>query len=635
MIKILSIEKFIKNIKNIYKRFPIAIIIIFLISSLFFVLLHSELSNIEENNILRYILSLIITFFLTIWVYLNSENNEKINKNIIQFFPILFWILFFVTFKWNLNNEDNAIHFLLTLAWIIWYFYISPFLKKIFKNSILDEIYYSYFYKISVIFLISFILWWALFLLWSIWITTIFTLFDLKEIFSEKIYWDWAIIALSFITPIFTLTQIPDKKTFNENNFIENKFFSFLVKYIAVPFIYIYFIILYAYSIKVLLNFHQWPKWEVSWIVIWFSIFGFLIYMFSSVIENENKFIKFFRKYFPLVVIPQLFMLFYAIYLRIVQYDITINRYFVVIFWIWLLVISLYFSISKQKQIHFIPTILTIFTIIISIGPWWVYSLPESRQLQRLENNLIKANILQNWKIVPLKNYSDIKENLSKDIYNWINYLCNYNDCKSIKILFNDIYLELDKKNKQEFENLKSKDKIVYKNDEKNLKAINSRIYNWPNSWEIVSEISEKIKVKSYFEINNNEVESIYLYLNPEESIYPIDINWYKKIHRINNYTLKKDLNTINYTSKNKIEIKENWTIFDEIDLSDVSKKLWELYKNTKNNNISKENMTYELSWKKWIYKLILENYNIKNPSYTWTWKENIYSNIDWYLLTK
>jgi hypothetical protein len=60
-------------------------------------------------------------------------------------------------------------------------------------------------------------------------------------------------------------------------------------------------------------------------------------------------------------------MLFYAIYLRINQYDLTINRYFVVIFGIWLLVISIYFIFSKKKNLMVIPAILTIFTIIISI----------------------------------------------------------------------------------------------------------------------------------------------------------------------------------------------------------------------------------------------------------------------------
>ncbi|MBT3727396.1 DUF4153 domain-containing protein [bacterium] len=62
-------------------------------------------------------------------------------------------------------------------------------------------------------------------------------------------------MSLALLTPIFTLTQIPKSSSYNKNYFKENKFFSFLTKYIATPFIYIYFLILYAYSVKVLANF--------------------------------------------------------------------------------------------------------------------------------------------------------------------------------------------------------------------------------------------------------------------------------------------------------------------------------------------------------------------------------------------
>ena len=103
------------------------------------------------------------------------------------------------------------------------------------------------------------------------------------------------------------------------------------------------------------------------------------------------------------MVLPQIAMLGYAIYLRINQYDLTMNRYFVVVFGIWLLVISLYLLFSSKKYLAFIPTILTVFTILVSIGPWSVYHLPMDRQMKRLEANLVRANILQGNTIAPLK----------------------------------------------------------------------------------------------------------------------------------------------------------------------------------------------------------------------------------------
>lgn len=641
--KIFQFEKLKNNILTIMRRFPIWILLIGMTTTLFFILLRWNLDNLQEETILRYIFSWIITFFLSLWVYLTSESFEQNKKltHIFQLIPIWFGVLFLLTFKGNFSNFDQIIYFILTLIWIISYLFIAPFIKKIFSNTEAKNVYYGYFYNISVVFLISSILWWVLFALWSIAIGTVFALFDIQSFVSDKIYWDWAIISLSLLTPIFTLTQLPEKKTFYEATFIANSFFSFLVKYIAIPFIYIYFIILYTYSIKVLLNFWEWPKWEVSWMVIWFSVFWYWIYMFSSIFEEENRFIKFFRKCFPWVVIPQIFMLFYAIYLRIAQYDLTMNRYFVVIFGIWLAIISIYFVLSVKKHIYHIPFILTLFTFVISIWPWWVYSLPESRQLQRLEKNLMQAwilNIQNNKNIIPLKNYEDIDKNLSKEIYEWIHYLCGYNDCKSIKVLFAQIYSDIEKKSKDDFEKSFVWGLGIYSSSEK-------RLYNGPSSWEIVDGITKIIKVKSYFEnMDDSQLETLYFYIDGGEGLFPLDIVWYSKIMRINEsrliwindrYTKDSSLNSVVDFVNETLEINENGKIFDTLDIKPIIKNLENTYKTDKKTSLSRKNMIYEIAGKNGNYKIILENISIKNPFYTWKINENIYNSIWWYVLVK
>jgi hypothetical protein len=60
-------------------------------------------------------------------------------------------------------------------------------------------------------------------------------------------------------------------------------------------------------------------------------------------------------------------MLAYAIGLRIAQYDITMNRYFVVVFGIWLFGISLYFIFSGRRSLVVIPATLTLITLCISV----------------------------------------------------------------------------------------------------------------------------------------------------------------------------------------------------------------------------------------------------------------------------
>ncbi|MDD3793929.1 MAG: DUF4153 domain-containing protein [Candidatus Gracilibacteria bacterium] len=600
MLNIFKLENLIENIKYIIIRFPLGVLYI-VINLLFLIIVTNfDLTNIVENYFTKGIFSLIVTFFFSIGVYLTSEkyNLEKKKKCLYQIIPIIFGILFFSFFDNNPDDFENIIFFILSLVGIIGYIFFAPFLKKctLLKNE--NEVYYPYFYKISIVFLISFIFGGVLFALGSIAIGATFTLFDISWTFSDELYKNWAIISLSLLTPIFGLTQIP--KTEEKVELKQNKFFDFLIKYIGISFIIIYFLILYAYSIKVLLNFSDWPKGEVSWLVIGFSSLGYIVYMFSYIFEETNSIIKKFREIFPIVVIPQLFMLFYAIYLRIAQYDLTTNRYFVVVFGIWLGVISLFMIFSKKKFIGAIPAILTLFTIIISIGPWSVFSLPEARQFTRLENNLIKANILKDGEIISLKDFTDIDKNLSREIYNGIYYICYNSDCTSIKELF--------------YKQLENKDDI--------------------NKWEIIEKITSNIKVRTYYDYENEKSANIYLN-NGDGNTFPIDTKGYSKITNISDNIIEDNIIYAKIDIlTNKFELIENSIVVESIDIKEFLDNLYEKYKETSNSNMDKQDMTFELKGQKYEMKIFLENINIINPEYDGE-KDYINTYVNGYVLIK
>jgi hypothetical protein len=184
--------------------------------------------------------------------------------------------------------------------------------------------------------------------------------------FVQDFISNWAIIALSFITPLICLMKLPTTTKQETETFSLHTFAIVIIKYVLTSFVLLYFVILYAYTIKVLAHFGNRPQGEICWLVIAFSIMGYLRYLLSSPLEKEVKAIKTFRKRFPIVVIPQIFMLFYAIALRIQQYDLTMDRYFVVAFGVWLLVVSLYFICSQQKRLLALPATLVFFTLLIS-----------------------------------------------------------------------------------------------------------------------------------------------------------------------------------------------------------------------------------------------------------------------------
>lgn len=583
------------------KRFPATFIVIIFATTIGLTLANHIFWYKFDEPIAKLLLTSFIAYALSVSAYLFAEWNWKERQlwTILQIPVLLFSIWFYFWLGAELGNFENFVFFTMTLIWIIASLFFSPYIKNLFKPEYKENSFYTYFYSIATVFLISTILGIILVILWAIWIFAVETLFDIW--ISDDTLLNWIVLATIFITPSFALNKVPSKESFSESYFNENMFFSFLIKYIALPFVYLYFIILYTYSIKVLLDFSNWPHWEVSWMVIWFSIFGYLTYIFSYIFDNKSNFISKTRAYFPFVVIPQIFMLFYAIYLRIAQYDLTVNRYFVVIFWVWLLLISVYYAISKEKRLHFVVSTLTLFTIIFSIWPWSVYSLPETRQYERLINNLEKANILVDWEIIPLKDYYDIDKKLSKEIYSWIEFVCKFSECEKIKELF----------------------KWHYDN-------------NLEGSYSITYGIAESIKVKSYFKNDYLGRETIRLYkkYNWIYNEVPYDIAWYSYLVEINNYNYDNkyqgDKSRVAKIDWNKVYIKIPWEDIMVIDISEWLNKVWQISNNWTLTEFSEWGLSFEAK----DSKIYLNNLTIKNPKLN-PWENIKAKNASWYILIK
>jgi len=622
--KLLNLTQIKENLLITLNRFSLTIVSILFVSILFTYLIFTDNYTIfSEIVTAKLIITWVIFSILSLWVYLFFESLKKsrLYSNIAQIWTILFWGFFYNYLKLDIwNSLESMIFIFLTFIWISSLIFCAYFIKNSLNFKEYDQDwYFNYFYNIFLALFYSSVFWIALLLLGLMAIGAIDMLFDFGYWFND-LYWYWTVFALSFSTPIFFLLKIPKSNEILINNWI-NKFFEFLIKYLLVSFVVIYFMILYSYSAKVLINFSDWPKWEVTWLVIGFSIFWYLAYIFSYWLEKNSWFIKIFRKIFPLAVAPQIFMLFYAIYLRIAQYDITVNRYFVVVFGIWLLSLSLYFIFSKKKFLAFIFFLLIDFTILISIWPWSVYSLPESRQMNILESNLVKAWILdiETKKITPLKEYSDIDKKLSKEIYSWIRYLCDFDDCNSIKNLFPKKY-RMEEEDYDGFSRLSE------------------------NKWGIVGAISRNIKVKMYYDydvdysIENYEFIRFSLEKNDNhyQELYPIDISGYDFLEWTVSEYSESWIHTIIDLRDGYIVYKnDNWLVLDEFDISILESKLLKLAPNFSDvNYLKKENLIFDLEWKNYDLRLFIKNVSIKNPKYIKSNNDSYsYNYFDWVAL--
>jgi hypothetical protein len=257
------------------------------------------------------------------------------------------------------NLEIIFPFFLLLLTFAIAFLFSAPYLlyKKRKNADDFNQPYSQYFLKVASVFLFGFVLGGLAFGLGALAIEAVYLLFQINV---NDSFIHWAILAMAFLTPLICLTKLPSNNQTFDSTFSLNKFSAFIIKFVLLPAIFIYFVILYLYTAKVLVNFSDRPQGKISRLIIVFSVIGYLAYVLSYGFR-ELSIVNWFRKLFPFVVLPQLLMLFYAIYLRIAQYDLTINRYFVVMFGVWLLLVSLYFALSKKKLLLVLPVSLAFF----------------------------------------------------------------------------------------------------------------------------------------------------------------------------------------------------------------------------------------------------------------------------------
>jgi hypothetical protein len=604
----LSPESLLENLRNVTKRFPLSVLLIAIVTGCWYYIVNSDPTDLF---IPRVIFTDVVTFFLSVGVYLYLETWKRAPLD--RWFPILpilygVWFYFTVDIRESVTTESIT-YFLLHLVGFLSLLFFAPYLARIFHGEEGSIEYTNYFSRIAWVVLMSGIVGVTLVILGFIAIGSVIALFDLSSfVWDEKLYGNWAVTALSLIAPLYALIHLPKWGDIDTKKYETNRFFAFLIRYVATPAIYVYFAILYAYSIRVLADFSHWPKGMVTWLVIGFSSFGYLVYIFSKSYE-DSRVVATFRRYFPYVVIPQIGMLAYAIYLRIAQYDLTMNRYFVVIFGLWLVGISLYYVISKRKSLAIIPASLSLISLLISLGPWSVFSYPQDRQEARLMRNLEQAKILQDGKIVPLTSERDISKELSTEIAGGIEYLCSFDDCARIKDIFPEQATRAEVKAREEWE--------------KWNKNNTGSTYEGASYWEIQSAITSELRVQRYTfdDEKRTFTESEYLSYNIDYSKgqYPLNVRGYDTILQItNNISDKSQHQNVTYpyitldVDDEKIVYMSEWWV-----VRDFSITFPEKLKNSSTlSPLSQEDLTFVVADDTMEIQLLFQSLMIRNPRY-------------------
>ena len=580
--KIRNFSSWWESISRSSKRFPLWICCMIAVGFLAFCINYDVID--ESEAVIKLILSCIAVFFYSIsWIIL-SEAKKGDNIYIIwtQIISIIAGVAFYLGLKWMSDNFSSILFVILGFTGSISLLFIAGLITQ-------NNAYYKYFYSMVSAFILAFFIGILILWLWFVWIWAIFTLFDIQYIW-DTIFFDWFILSCILFAPMYGLSKIPYTNTIKNTQVQLHSFLEFIIKYIGIPAITFYFIILYIYSIRLGFDISTWPKWEISWLIIGFSILWYIMYIISFPLERKYKYIQVFRKVFPYIVLPQVLLLFYSIYLRISQYDITINRYLVVIFWILLWIISLYYIFSKDKKLWITMWCLTCTIIFVSIWPWSVYNLPESRQINILKEKLTEWGILKSDNTIHRS--VNIDPVLGWEIYNIIDYICDYHSCDSLKKIFPEIYSSLQKEKKQD-ENTEISD------------------------WEFRNAITETLWVQRYYPESKKQTEYISIYLNHND-IFPLSVKKYHTIYQFDHY----------HPEDQSIKIQEKVLWEQQVSVKEIIEKIKQNNRHS-NHKYTKEELSFKLYIDGTPALLIITDAHLSTQRN----KKHDYQNMRWYIL--
>ncbi len=230
----------------------------------------------------------------------------------------------------------------------------------------------------------------------------------------SKRYFELWIFISGIFTPWFFLAGMPENLDALEEVTEYPKGIKIFAQYILFPLVLIYLVILYTYMGKILIAW-DWPRGWVSNLILGFSTTSILSLLLLSPISDraENIWIRTASRFFYIILIPLIVMLFLAVWRRVSEYGITEGRYIVIVIAFWLAAMAAYFILSKTKSIKMIPASLCILSFLVSFGPWSAFDISENNQIERLRELLSKNSILVNGKIQKAKasvSFEDTKQ---------------------------------------------------------------------------------------------------------------------------------------------------------------------------------------------------------------------------------
>ena len=252
---------------------------------------------------------------------------------------------------------------------------------------------------------------------------------DVNSIFYFRLF----IFITGLVQTTLFLSEIPDKYDESPSE-IPKSIFKVIVAYLFIPVTILYAVILYAYFFRLILTDHSMVQWTYI-MVLWYLSIGVLTWLLSGYLDHGDKsYVSVFRKWFFILSIVPLVMLFFSVNNNIEMSGIREEYYYSALGAMIITLIFIYFLISKSKDYRVWPLGGILFCLIAFwSGPFSSCKVPVSSQQKKLVREMEKTGMIKDGVLVvdTLMPYQDSAGIITNTLYflenrNALGYLKEY-----------------------------------------------------------------------------------------------------------------------------------------------------------------------------------------------------------------
>lgn len=188
---------------------------------------------------------------------------------------------------------------------------------------------------------------------------------SLDWLFGIKIENEWyatlTVILMIAVAGCMWMSRLPEGAAKFDRQALTSKFLMGLVRYLFMPLIMGYLVVLYFYGAKILMTM-QLPKGGVCVLVIELMIgclgIEFLLYPVHRKAERDGRrtqtFEQWLLRWLPVIILPLLALMTVAIGRRIADYGITVSRLYILTLNVWFYAVCIGLYVTKGRRLHWV-----------------------------------------------------------------------------------------------------------------------------------------------------------------------------------------------------------------------------------------------------------------------------------------